>query len=166
MPCVRTRPAVFIAALATVAGCSSGTTQGEGRQPKDAVPEHAYDASVYMCTAPIGGAGHCAAAASDAEVAAVRAKLLADPAVDALAYLSPADAVALYKLENPKTAPIVQVGDLPATFMVSLVETANVDDLKQRDENEPGVDAIVACGGRALCLVDELRRVGVVALTR
>jgi hypothetical protein len=151
----------FAVAAVALAGCRAAVTSGEGHQPKDAVPDTRYDALVFMCTAPILGTDPCAAAATDAEIAAVRAELVADPAVAAIAYMSQEQAIELFKIDEPDKAPLVQLGDLPASFMVTFAESVDLASLVHY-ESEPGVDTVVSCSGRVLCFVSELRMVGVV----
>jgi hypothetical protein len=150
-----------LAALVLIlAACSGVTTQGHAALTKSGVPADHYDAAVFFCVVE-PSVPACSVPTDDAEIAAVRTRLQHDADVVEMAYVSLAASYRLGQRRLGVYGNLLQLGDLPPYFVVTLVSGA-FPDFQDRYDAVPGVAAVTACSQRFTCRVRELRAVGVV----
>jgi hypothetical protein len=151
----------LLALVLVLTACSGVTTHGHARLSKSGVPATSYDAAIYFCLPQLPRTG-CSGSASDRQIAGVRARLVADPDVVDLVYVSLDASYRLGKRRFGSLGDLLQPGDLPAWFAMTLAPGVPISRLAARYGDVPGVAAVTACAGNVSCRVSELRAVGVV----
>jgi cell division protein FtsX len=148
-----------VALLVLLAGCTS-VVSGTAHSKAD-LPSTSYDVTVYLCATDVAG-DRCRRATTRAQTAAVRTQLLADPATSNVLYLSERDQVHVASYVLPKDQlQYIQIGDLPASFLVSLTDPQGADAFHARYIRLAGVSRVIPCS-KNRCSVDLLHRAGVV----
>lgn len=148
-----------LAGLLLLAGCTS-VVSGAGYSKAD-LPAKRYDLTVFLC-ATNAPALRCSGGTTPGQTAALRARLLADPATAQVLYLSERDQLRVARYVLPAAqVKVIRVGDLPASFLVSLADPDDARAFQRRYARSLGVDTVTRCE-KNRCSVELLRRAGVV----
>lgn len=152
-----------IVALTALAACGASVLPGHAAAAeKSGIPADHYDAVIWLCPGTPFVAP-CSEQATAAQIAALRARLLADRDVVDIVYVSEQKA---FELAKQALAPDIiahsEIGDFPASYTVKLPASFSAQRLDAAYRDQPGVFDVLDCSKQVVCQVAALRRAGVI----
>jgi FtsX-like permease family protein len=125
------------------------------------LPPVGFDAAIYFCTSASVHNENCHGPTSLAEKTALRGRLRADPATAQIKLLSAKNAYTLAKTALPASQyKFLQLGDLPAYYVVALAEPGNITQFLADYQDVAGESTAAPC--RVGCSIVALRAAGIV----
>lgn len=141
---------VLVAAALVLAACGSNggprhqPSTGRGSTGSSSAATARDELMVYLCAKD--SPAPCSGRTTAAQTAAIRQRLLADPDVGTVRYRSELDQYRAAKTRLPTdVASQVQLGDLPAAFVVSVRKASRIPVVAARYRHLAGVSTVKAC---------------------